>query len=123
MGKLIVIEGTDGSGKGTQLQLLLNYLNKKQISYASFDFPQYGKTFFVKILARKIINQIGVDILKLYKVKIIVSEKTLEAVSQKGYDPRFGARNLERTIRDEIEDKVAKLIFEDKVKAGDIINL
>ena len=43
MGKLIVIEGTDGSGKGTQLQLLLNYLNKKQISYASFDFPQYGK--------------------------------------------------------------------------------
>lgn len=77
----------------------------------------------IKILAKKIINQIGIDILKLYKVKIIVSEKTLEAVSQKGYDPRFGARNLERTIRDEIEDKVAKLIFEDKVKPGEIIDL
>ena len=77
----------------------------------------------IKILAKKIINQIGIDILKLYKVKIVVSEKTLEAVSQKGYDPRFGARNLERTIRDEIEDKVAKLIFEDKAKPGETIAL
>jgi len=77
----------------------------------------------IKILAKKIINQTGVDILKLYKVKIIVSEKTLEVVSQKGYDSRFGARNLERTIRDEIEDKVAKLIFEDKAKPGETIDL
>lgn len=45
-GKLIVIEGTDGSGKGTQLKLLLNYLQDKKITYEAFDFPQYGKTFF-----------------------------------------------------------------------------
>lgn len=77
----------------------------------------------IKILAKKIINKISVDILKLYKIKVDVSEKTLEIVSQKGYDPRFGARNLERTIRDEIEDKVAKLIFDDKVKPGETISL
>ncbi len=45
-GSLIVIEGNDGSGKATQLQLLLHYLKKERISYSSFDFPQYGKTFF-----------------------------------------------------------------------------
>ncbi|HEX7543017.1 MAG TPA: AAA family ATPase, partial [Patescibacteria group bacterium] len=77
----------------------------------------------IKILAKKIINKISIDILKLYKIKVDVSEKTLEIVSQKGYDPRFGARNLERTIRDEIEDKVAKLIFEDKAKPGETISL
>jgi ATP-dependent Clp protease ATP-binding subunit ClpA len=77
----------------------------------------------INILAKKIIDRIAIDIFKLYKVKIIVSEKTLEAVSQKGYDPRFGARNLERVIRDEIEDKVAKIILEDKAKAGETINL
>ena len=77
----------------------------------------------INILAKKIIGQIGIDILKLHKVKINVSQKTLEIISQKGYDPRFGARNLERTIRDEIEDKVAKLIFEDKVKPGETIDL
>ncbi|MBI3366213.1 hypothetical protein HY041_01120 [Candidatus Roizmanbacteria bacterium] len=45
-GKLIVIEGNDGSGKATQLGLLLRYFEMKKIPYASFDFPQYGKTFF-----------------------------------------------------------------------------
>lgn len=59
MGKLIVIEGTDGSGKATQLQLLLNYLNKKQISYASFDFPQYGKTFFGDFAGRFLNGEFG----------------------------------------------------------------
>ena len=59
MGKLIVIEGIDGSGKLTQLQLLLNYLNKKQISYASFDFPQYGKTFFGDFASRFLNGEFG----------------------------------------------------------------
>ena len=59
MGKLIVIEGTDGSGKGTQLQLLLEYLDKKQISYASFDFPQYGKTFFGDFAGRFLNGEFG----------------------------------------------------------------
>ncbi|EKE14016.1 MAG: hypothetical protein ACD_12C00714G0004 [uncultured bacterium] len=65
----------------------------------------------------------SLDIFKLYKVKIFVSEKTIELVSKKGFDPRYGARNLERVIRDEIEDKLAKLVLDDKVKSGDKINL
>lgn len=45
-GELIVIEGNDGSGKATQMRLFLNYLKKERVPYSSFDFPQYGKTFF-----------------------------------------------------------------------------
>jgi len=45
-GKLVVIEGNDGSGKGTQARKLLDYLKNNKIDYAAFDFPQYGKTFF-----------------------------------------------------------------------------
>src|SRR3989338_6204692 len=59
MGRLIVIEGTDGSGKGTQLQLLLNYLSKRKISHASFDFPQYGKTFFGDFAGRFLNGEFG----------------------------------------------------------------
>lgn len=58
-GQLIAIEGTDGSGKLTQLQLLLNYLNKKPIKYASFDFPQYGKTFFGDFAGRFLNGEFG----------------------------------------------------------------
>lgn len=58
-GKLIVIEGNDGSGKGTQHKLLLDYLKKNNISSASFDFPQYGKTFFGDFADRMLDGDFG----------------------------------------------------------------
>lgn len=42
-GKLIVIDGTDGSGKKTQTQLLLDRLQKAGYPTISISFPQYGK--------------------------------------------------------------------------------
>lgn len=77
----------------------------------------------ILLIAHKMIDVIREDILKLHKVKLIVSNEYLSGVAHKGYDPKFGARNMERLIRDEIEDKVAKMILENKVKEGDIIRL
>lgn len=42
MGKLIVIDGLDGSGKGTQTRLLEKYLLEKGVSAQRIDFPRYG---------------------------------------------------------------------------------
>ena len=42
-GKLIVIDGPDGSGKTTQFNLLIEKLKSEGIDYATKDFPQYGK--------------------------------------------------------------------------------
>ena len=44
-GKLVVIEGTDGSGKSTQLKLLKSYLDKKNILAETISFPRYKKSF------------------------------------------------------------------------------
>lgn len=41
MGKLIVLEGLDGSGKGTQSKLLAEQLEKKGFSVRIIDFPVY----------------------------------------------------------------------------------
>ena len=41
-GKFIVIEGTDGSGKGTQVALLVESLKKEKVPVEVADFPQYG---------------------------------------------------------------------------------
>lgn len=42
-GKLIVIEGTDGSGKSVQTKLLVEKLAKEGCKIATTSFPQYGK--------------------------------------------------------------------------------
>lgn len=42
-GKLIVIDGTDGSGKATQTRLLVERLNQEGFEVETIAFPQYGK--------------------------------------------------------------------------------
>ena len=41
MGKLIVIEGTDGSGKSTQFKLLTERVAKEGREFQRLVFPQY----------------------------------------------------------------------------------
>lgn len=45
-GKLIVLDGTDGSGKATQARFLLARLKKEGYRAQTLDFPQYETNFF-----------------------------------------------------------------------------
>ena len=42
-GKLIVFEGTDGSGKATQTKLLCQELDRRGIPYKKLEFPRYAE--------------------------------------------------------------------------------
>ncbi|MFA7315787.1 MAG: thymidylate kinase [Candidatus Paceibacterota bacterium] len=50
-GKLIVIDGTDGSGKATQVALLEKRLKKEGKKVKVVDFPEYYKNFFGGFIA------------------------------------------------------------------------
>ncbi|MCL4364191.1 AAA family ATPase [Patescibacteria group bacterium] len=75
------------------------------------------------LIAKKIIDTLEKDVYQLYQVKIKIKDSTINQLIEKDYDPRYGARNIERVISDEIEDRVAKLILKDKTKPGDEIIL
>ena len=42
-GKLIVFEGTDGSGKATQAKLLCRHLEEEGTPFREINFPRYGE--------------------------------------------------------------------------------
>jgi len=52
MGKLIVFEGTDGSGKTTQSKLLINYLKKREIPVKYISFPRYDDSLWGAMVRR-----------------------------------------------------------------------
>ncbi len=57
-GKLIVFEGGDGAGKGTQSGLLKKYFGDNRIPYVYVDFPDYNSTYG-KIIARFLRGEFG----------------------------------------------------------------
>ncbi|MBL1434098.1 deoxynucleoside kinase [Candidatus Wolfebacteria bacterium] len=49
-GKLIVLDGGDGSGKATQTKLLVKNIKSKGLKVKTLDFPQYEKNFFGSLI-------------------------------------------------------------------------
>lgn len=56
-GKLIVIDGTDGSGKATQTELLIKQLKKDGKKVMVVDFPEYYSNFFGKFIGHCLSEQ------------------------------------------------------------------
>jgi dTMP kinase len=58
-GKLIVIDGGDGSGKATQSEMLIKYLEKNKQKVKYMDFPRYYSSFHGNIVARFLAGEFG----------------------------------------------------------------
>ncbi|GAB4219604.1 MAG: hypothetical protein Fur009_6530 [Candidatus Microgenomates bacterium] len=130
----VIDEGyfTDGFGKPVDCKNLV-VIATSNAKDPSFFPPEFLNRFdgvitykplspqALKLIAKKIIENLNKEIDNLYKVKVQIQDKTIDKLIELGYDPQYGARNLERIIRDEIEDKVAKIILADNVKNNLII--
>ncbi len=58
-GKLIVIEGGDGSGKMTQAEMLINRLNQTDQASEKIDFPRYEDNFYGQIIKAYLNGEFG----------------------------------------------------------------
>lgn len=56
---IVVIEGLDGSGKSTQLNLFQNYLKSKQIIYQYIHFPRTDAPIFGDLVSRFLRGDLG----------------------------------------------------------------
>ncbi|WP_456479312.1 ATP-dependent Clp protease ATP-binding subunit [Nautilia sp.] len=68
----------------------------------------------VDILLRKITKRLAER-----EIELTLTDRVKEVVAEVGFDPIFGARPLKRALAEIIEDRLAELILEGKVKEGD----
>ena len=54
---------------------------------------------------------------------IEISEAARNFIAEKGYDPKYGARPLNRAIQKYVEDLLAEQVVSDSIKAGDQVTI
>ena len=74
----------------------------------------------IKQIAGFMLKRVAKD-LEARGIDLRVEDAGLEALSQIGYDPEFGARPMRRAIQEHVEDQLAELILSGKLQRRDII--
>ena len=74
-------------------------------------------------IARQQAATIIEELKNTHQVAISISDATLKSLIEGKYNIQFGARNLERILRTQIEDKIAKMILEGSLGPGQTLNL
>ncbi len=83
---------------------------------------------FKKLEQNDIVKILDIFLKKIEKkvaergIKLIISDSAKEYIANIGFDDVYGARPLKRALYEEIEDRIADLILEDKIKDGNSIH-
>jgi ATP-dependent Clp protease ATP-binding subunit ClpC len=72
----------------------------------------------VTLLTHKLIIR-----LKKKGVQLKISVAAMDKIAKDGYNPEMGARPLRREIQNSIEDKIAEMLINGEIKAGDVLKI
>ena len=76
-------------------------------------FHPLGREHIVEIIGI-LFNELT-DRMSPQKIDIEISDEVKEFVAEKGFDPEFGARQLQRTIRKYIEDPLSEEMLKQEI--------
>ena len=106
---------------------IMNSLKKK---FAPEFLNRIDDVIIFNSLSKENIHKIiDIELSKLYQrieelgYKIKLSKKAKDFLTEKGYDKKYGARPLKRTIQKHIEDLIASEILNSMINEGDTINI
>ena len=106
---------------------IINALQKK---FAPEFLNRIDEVIIFNALSKENIHKIiDIELAKLYQrieelgYKIKLSKKAKDFLAEKGYDKKYGARPLKRTIQKHVEDLIASEILNSMINEGDTINI
>lgn len=123
--KMVIDEETNNE---RILQMLEPYLLQ------SFT-PEFLNRFTAKIIFKSLskkeviaiaklqINRLNERLKKAQGIRISISDKALERLADLGYSPEYGARFLERTIQERVENLIAVKFLKGEIKRGDVFEI
>ncbi len=135
-----IIIGTSNAGssyiqeelrKGSTMEQIKEGLLQKEIGF--YFRPEFLNRFDgiivfkplslaeIEEITRLLINREIKRAEEKYGIILEVTEGTIKELAQAGFDPVFGARPLKRVIRKRIEDVLAYLLLEKRIKRRDIV--
>ena len=122
-------EIADDVAKGLRYQEILEDVLPKLRQFLRVEFiNRFDKVVMFKPLTK--IDILKITSLMLDKVRarlsengmqLVYSEKLVEEIAKLGYNQMYGARELNRAIQDNVEDRIAKIILERSLKSGNTI--
>jgi len=57
------------------------------------------------------------------KIEVEFDEKAVAHLAKIGFDPAFGARPIKRTIQNQVQNRLAKMLLEGKIREGDKVKI
>ena len=103
-------------------------INELKATFRPEFLNRIDETIVFKPLSKMVISEIvKIQFQELNKmlanknIKLNISDYAVEYLSNKGYEPQFGARPIKRLIQKEILNGLSKELLEGKIKEGDFI--
>ncbi|MCR4324775.1 MAG: ATP-dependent Clp protease ATP-binding subunit [Candidatus Curtissbacteria bacterium] len=75
----------------------------------------------VEQVSKLMLTKLAMEVKDNKNITLEITDELAKVVAQKGYNPEFGARPINRLIQDKIEDGIAKMLIAGTIKNGDKI--